>query len=521
MLHLRSILVTILLLVSNKVLLAQAEYFAAGIQKDNLKAHLSVLTSDSLAGRETGTEGNLKATEYIARHFEKIGIPPSVNHSYFQNIVFTSESFVNNKVMINEKEYAPMWDFYSFPSFNTDLDLRTNEVVFLGYGIDDPVYSDYKRVDTQGKIILIYDEEPFRSDSTSWLTGNTSLSEWTTDVTKKIAAAKKNGVKAVLIIDGRLQKNISKYRNTYLNTSMQVGKNDKISELYSNCFYISTTMAKAIIGNKFDDVVAVRNYIANKGRTKHIKLETSISLFQKKNVKQLDGRNVLGYIEGSDKKMKEELVVVTAHLDHLGQKGNNIYRGADDDGSGTCAVLEIARAFAEAKKKGQGARRSVLCMLVTGEEKGLLGSSFYTSFPVFPLEKTIVDVNIDMIGRVDAEHMTNQNYIYVIGADKLSTELHQINEMMNQNYTKLDLDYRYNDENEPNRYYYRSDHYNFVKSGIPAIFYFNGTHEDYHRPTDTIDKINFDLLTKRTKLAFYTAWELANRPERIKIDVKQ
>jgi hypothetical protein len=518
MLQLRSILAIIFFLAFAHGLLAQAEYFAAGIQKENLYAHLSVLTSDSLAGRETGTDGNLKATNYIARHFEKIGIPPLANHSYFQNIVFTSDAFATNKVTINGKEYAPMWDFYNFPGFNIDLETKEDEVIFLGYGIDDPVYSDYKRVDVKGKVILIYADEPFRSDSTSWLTGNTSLSEWSTDVTKKIAAAKKNGVKAVIIIDGRLQKSIGKYRNSYLNSSMQVGKNDKIQENYANCVYISTTMAKALIGDNFDKVVDIRNYISKKGRTKHLALETTLQLSQKKNVKQVDGRNVLAYIEGTDK--KEELVIVTAHLDHLGMKGNNIYRGADDDGSGTSAVMEIAKAFAEAKKKGQGARRSVLCMLVTGEEKGLLGSSYYTSFPIFPLEKTVVDVNIDMIGRIDVDHPQNPDYVYVIGADKLSTELHQINEMMNKNYTQLELDYRYNDENEPNRYYYRSDHYNFVKAGIPAIFYFNGTHEDYHRPTDTIDKINFDVLTKRAKLAFYTAWELANRAERIKIDVK-
>ena len=518
MLQLRSILAIAFVLAFSNGLFAQAEYFAAGIKKENLHAHLSVLTSDSLAGRETGTEGNLKATSYIARQFEKIGIPPLESHSYFQNIVFTSDAFATNKVIINSKEYAPMWDFYCFPSFNVDLETKEEEIIFLGYGIDDPVYSDYKRVDTKGKVILVYSGEPFRSDSTSWLTGNTSLSEWSTDVTKKIAAAKKNEVKAVLIIDGTLQKSIGKYRNSYLNSSMQIGKNDKIQENFANCVYISTTMAKAIIGSNFDKVVDIRNYISKKGRTKHLVLETSLQLSQKKNVKELEGRNVLGYIEGTDK--KDELVIVTAHLDHLGTKGDNIYRGADDDGSGTSAVLEIAKAFTEAKKKGKGTRRSVLCMLLTGEEKGLLGSSYYTSFPVFPLEKTIVDVNIDMIGRIDTEHPQNPDYVYVIGADKLSSELHQINEMVNENYTHLELDYRYNDENEPNRYYYRSDHYNFVKSGVPAIFYFNGTHADYHRPSDTIDKINFEVLTKRTKLAFYTAWELANRAERIKLDVK-
>ena len=180
--------------------------------------------------------------------------------------------------------------------------------------------------------------------------------------------------------------------------------------------------------------------------------------------------------------------------------------------------MEIAKAFAEAKQKGQGPRRSVLCMLVTGEEKGLLGSNYYTTYPIFPLKNTVADVNIDMIGRVDAEHTQNPDYIYVIGADKISSELHQINEMMNQNYTGLKLDYRYNDEADPNRYYYRSDHYNFAKNNIPVVFYFNGTHEDYHRTTDDIEMINFDKMAGIGRLIFHTLWELANRPDRIVVD---
>jgi Zn-dependent M28 family amino/carboxypeptidase len=235
---------------------------------------------------------------------------------------------------------------------------------------------------------------------------------------------------------------------------------------------------------------------------------------------KIDGANVLGYIEGSDSVLKKEIVVVTAHYDHLGKRGEEIFRGADDDGSGTSGVIEIAEAFAIAKKQGNGPRRSVLCMTVTGEEKGLLGSNYYTHYPIFPLENTVVDINIDMIGRVDEPHKDNPNYIYVIGADRLSSDLHNINERMNANYTKLTLDYTYNAESDPNRYYYRSDHYNFAEKGIPAVFFFNGTHPDYHRTSDTIDKINFEMLAKRTQLAFFTAWEIANRKDRIIVDKK-
>jgi Zn-dependent M28 family amino/carboxypeptidase len=227
--------------------------------------------------------------------------------------------------------------------------------------------------------------------------------------------------------------------------------------------------------------------------------------------------NVLGYIEGTDPSLKDEVVVITAHFDHLGKRGDDVFNGADDNASGTSGVLAIAAAFAKAKKLGIGPRRSVLCMLVTGEEKGLLGSEYYTEHPVFPLISTVANVNMDMIGRVDSKH-DQSDYTYVIGADRLSSELHEINESVNTRYTHLELDYTYNAESDPNRFYYRSDHYNFAKHGVPAIFYFSGVHEDYHRPSDTVDKIMFDKAAKIARLAFHTSWELANRDERIKVD---
>ena len=226
------------------------------------------------------------------------------------------------------------------------------------------------------------------------------------------------------------------------------------------------------------------------------------------------GENVLGYIEGSD--LKDELLIITAHYDHLGMHDSLIFNGADDDASGVSTALEIAEAFMLAKKSGNGPRRSVLIMPVSGEEKGLLGSRYYTDNPIYPLENTVANLNIDMIGRLDDWH-DNGNYVYLIGSDRLSYDLHQVNEKMNSEYVGLDLDYRFNEEDDPNRYYFRSDHYNFAKNNIPVIFYFNGVHEDYHKPSDTIEKIDFEKIKVITKLVFLTAWEIANRDERIKL----
>jgi len=226
--------------------------------------------------------------------------------------------------------------------------------------------------------------------------------------------------------------------------------------------------------------------------------------------------NIVAYIPGSE--FREEIVVISSHYDHLGKKGDVIYYGADDDASGTTAVMVIAEAFQRARKAGYGPRRSILFLNFTGEEQGLFGSKYYASHPIFPLSNTVVNLNIDMIGRVDEKNKDHPEYIYLIGADKLSKQLHKLSESTNKKYTKLTLDYTFNDDKDPNRYYYRSDHYNFAKNNIPVIFYFNGVHKDYHKFTDTADKINYDLLAKRTRLIFYTAWEIANRDERLVLD---
>ncbi len=223
--------------------------------------------------------------------------------------------------------------------------------------------------------------------------------------------------------------------------------------------------------------------------------------------------NVLAYIEGYE--YPEELLIVSGHLDHLGMEDDTIHFGADDNGSGSMAILEIAQAFKIAEMAGCSPKRSILFIHLTAEEIGLYGSQYYVKNPVFKLENTIANLNIDMIGRVDNKHEGNSNYIYVIGADRISKELHYVSEKVNNTFYDLELDYTYNEEDDPNHYYYRSDHYNFAKQNIPVIFYFNGEHKDYHKPTDTADKINYELLEIRTKLIFATAWHLANQNHRL------
>lgn len=229
-----------------------------------------------------------------------------------------------------------------------------------------------------------------------------------------------------------------------------------------------------------------------------------------------DSENIWAFIEGSEK--PDEILVISAHYDHVGMKNGEIYNGADDDGSGTVALLEMAQAFAMAKKDGHGPKRSILFLHVTGEEHGLHGSRYYSENPLFPLKNTIADINIDMIGRRDKEHADLLYYTYVIGSGRLSTDLYNAVEDANKASVNMVLDYKYDDRNDPQKFYFRSDHYNFAKNGIPSVFLFSGIHADYHKPGDKPDKIEYDVLEKRTKHAFMTAWLLANAKERPVVD---
>jgi Iap family predicted aminopeptidase len=253
-----------------------------------------------------------------------------------------------------------------------------------------------------------------------------------------------------------------------------------------------------------------------KGATNYYQPIPAAFLNAKYNENLPDSENIWAFIEGSEK--PNEIVVVSAHYDHVGIKKGEVYNGADDDGSGTVALIEIAKAFQKAKAEGHGPKRSILILHMTGEEHGLHGSRFYSENPLFPLANTVADVNIDMIGRRDEFHPNTNNYIYLIGSDYLSTDLFNVCEETNKKYCNLAIDYKYNDRKDPNRFYYRSDHYNFAKNGIPSVFLFNGTHADYHKPTDDVAKIEFDGLTKRTQYAFAIAWEIANREKRLVVD---
>lgn len=498
-----------------------AEKYASTILSESIKEHVYKLASPEFEGRETGTDANLKAAKYISDQFKNYQIPLLSNdQDYYQEVAFSTAKWDEITMNVNGRPVEHLKEYLSIPQFFpvTNDSIKISSLTFVGYGIDDDAYSDYKGRNYNGQHLLVYAGEPRDSKNKYRISGTDSASLWSIEPSLKIMAAKNAGAASIWIIDDKLRERVLYARRYLMSGAMLMGSADDLTAEFIPNAFISPTLGEELTGPKRSKVIKLRNRINAKGKPGRTTIPVNITWKPVHEITSTYGVNVLAFIQGTHPELKDELVIVTAHFDHLGMRGKDIFYGADDNASGTAAVLEIAQAMSLAKADGVGPQRSVLCMLVTGEEKGLLGSQYYAENPVFPLGLTIANVNIDMIGRMDTLHK-QPNYTYVIGSDRLSTELHEINESVNQQYTKLELDYTYNRDDDPNRFYYRSDHYNFAKNGIPAIFYFSGVHEDYHRPTDTPDKIMYDKAQTIARLAFHTTWELANRKERIKVNV--
>jgi hypothetical protein len=511
-------------------LLAAAPTYAATITAADLSRHLHILASDEYEGRDTGEKGQKMAAAYIAKEFQEDGLTgPVLNNGanpYYQAFNLEKTAWGEGYIAVGNRKFRLLEDFYVVGGGSPYQTEEKAEVVFAGYGIDDPRYSDYTNLKVDGKMVVVLAGEPKNSKGLYLVSGTAKASDWGNDYRTKRSAALRKGAKSVLIITGTNAEEFSsltqRYRAHATRPTVSLKANEAQAEAAS--LLVSPALGAALLGTTPEKVLAYGTRVAQAGKAVagNFTVAKTVSIKTPRETKPLPTENVLGFVEGTDK--KDELIVITAHYDHVGVDenltGDKIFNGANDDGSGTVAVIEMAEAFAQAKKAGKGPRRSVLFMTVTGEEKGLLGSEYYSENPVFPLANTVANVNIDMIGRMDFtyEKTKDSNYIYVIGSDKLSSELHQINEAANEKYTQLKLDYTYNDENDPNRFYYRSDHYNFAKHRIPIIFYFNGVHADYHKPSDEVDKIIFESAEKVTRLAFHTAWQLANREARIKVD---
>ena len=481
--------------------------YAKLITAEDARAKLSIIASDDFEGRETGKPGADKAANYIAGEFKKLGLQAPVNGSYFFDVPLV-ENVTKIPFTLNGQPVTNGQDFFGGRGSVPDKTVNATGVVFIGYGTDAEIGS----TDLTGKVLLWINEDKPEAGKTA--NASYRMSNARTAIMKNLQS--KNPFLILSVnpdVAGLLKRMGGSVLAARLSIKPDASKTAPTPTIPT--LNITTALADQIIkssGKTFDQLRS----------TSVQTIQTDLHVTFHTDTRDVKAVDVLGYMPGTD--LKDEVLVFSAHYDHLGLNPNGpdkVYNGADDDGSGTTGILEIARAFSQAKKDGHGPRRSILFLGNVGEEKGLLGSEYYTDHPVFPLANTITDLNIDMIGRVGEEYIgksDSANYVYTIGSAMLSKELHQINEDANNKYTHLDQDYKYDDPKDPNRFYYRSDHYNFAKHGVPIIFYFNGVHADYHQVSDEVSKINFPLLAKRAQLVFYTGWELANRDKRPVVD---
>jgi len=422
-------------------------HYAQTISKNDLQRYLMILSSDEYEGRETTKPGALKASQYIAAQFENFKLEKykkdKKDKGYFQEVPFQRNSWKDIGLKINDQTYKHMVDYVSLLPLNYNRANATfNEVVFCGYGIADTKYNDYEFANVKGKAILIYKGEPIDENGKSLLTRTEEPSGWSSNIELKLQAAKSAGAALVLIIEDQVKEIVAENRQFLIDGKIRLhdGSIRQKSNIV-NSVYISPAMAQTLMADKYDKIIAARDKIKTKRKTKGktIVIDSKVNIQQAKYAEILKSNNVIGYVEGSDPVLKNEYVILSAHYDHLGMRGDVVFNGANDNGSGTSTVIGLMKAFAQAKKGGHGPKRTIVALLVCGEEKGLLGSEYYGKIPAFPLDQTIVNVNVDMVGRTDKLHEPSDEYIYVIGADKLSSELHEINESANTEYVNLGL----------------------------------------------------------------------------------
>jgi Zn-dependent M28 family amino/carboxypeptidase len=501
--------------------------YAASITPDGLKQDLSVLASDEYEGRETGQKGQRMAADYIAKAFASYGLAgpvPGSDNPYLQHFGMNRSvlDVATATLALGGKTYQSNKDFY--PTISNSLDVST-QPVFVGYGIRDKKYSDFPTMpNTQGKDVIMLLGEPLNAQGQSLVSADGKPSPYAATNLPSLSARQgvlqALGARSITFIlpDAATFGQVPKTFAAILGHE-ELTFADAAAKPSFNLFFVSPELGAKLLGTTPAGLAQYRQAIAKAGKAVTAPFKpVPAKVHAKMNTTPFTTENVLGYLEGTDK--KDEVVVLSAHYDHLGVKNGVVYNGADDDGSGTVSVLAMARAFVQAKKDGHGPRRSILFLANVGEEEGLLGSQYYTDHPIFPLANTVTDLNIDMVGRVDTLHQGKGDYVYVVGADKLSQELNTLSESTNQQYSPIALDYKYNDPADPERIYYRSDHYNFAKHNVPIIFYTSGLHAQYHQATDDVALIDFPAMARRDQLVFHTAWAVANRDQRILVDEK-
>ncbi|MFI5104066.1 MAG: M28 family peptidase [Terriglobales bacterium] len=501
---------------SSPVVLPPVPATVDSITPGELRMHLQFLASEELGGRYTLSPSFAIAARYLAAHLEAYGFRGAGDHgSFLQTFeVVSAKPDVSKtflEVTIGGKPVT--FSLGEAPPFGgmASGDAR-GQIVFAGFGISSAAqkHDDDAGLDAKGKIVLLVSGTPAGVDPSK-------LAE----TEQGQGAARAHGAVGILQVPParflEFMKDKTQVERFASRESVRLAKD---SDGRLPLMSLGPDAADKILAAAGLTLKAVSEAVEKKQPLQPKPLDASAHMAMVVQQSRSTTQNVVGILEGSDPSLRGEYVAFSAHYDHLKTNGNGeIYPGADDDGSGTTAVLTIAHAMSLQRPK-----RSVLVIFHAGEELGLLGSEYNADFaPAVPLDKMVVDLNIDMIGRSkpvgdtqkEDEHLTDAHTVYLVGSNRISPELHGLSEDTNAEFQKLKLDYYYNDPANPERIYFRSDHWNYAKHGVPIIFYFDGVHVDYHKPTDTVDKIDFAKMTQITRLVFETGWRIANLDHRL------
>ena len=502
---------------------AAEKKMAETITADRLKDYLSFVASDAMGGRNTPSPGLDITAQFIALKLKHWGFKPAGdNGSFFQKMTVKLGTPDKTKTVlrIGGKSFAFGKHFVRVAGES----FAESPIVFGGNGwlVKSKGIDAFAGVDVRDKIVVLYgaksgrDFLPVRPKS---VTREDLKGEKGVDWADPATHAYEKGAKAIIVVaNPEWERGWSSFRSFFSAVTSIEGLNDGSEASAIPKLLVASSVATAIFdGSSLDH---------NSDKAFDTKGSGSFEFVNA--VERTPTQNVIALWEGSDPTLKEEMVAVGAHYDHVGTrqetKGEDkIWNGADDDGSGTVAVLSIAEALARAPKRP---KRSVLLVWHTGEEKGLVGSAYFNKYPTVDIKKVVAQLNMDMIGRSKKEGDTNKrnkdltgsNEVYVIGSDLMSSKLSEVTKGINSSYLKLKYNYKYDDPKVENRFFFRSDHYNYAINGIPVVLWFTGLHADYHGPGDEVEKIDFQKLESISRTIFLTLWKLAELQKRPAVD---
>ncbi len=481
-----------------------------------LKSNLYFLASDELEGRESTTRGEILSSMFIASELEKYGVLPfGDNGTYYQEFPVMETKFAGTSSITlyseNKEEVVEAGDDFLFIKFilpDNKYAKNKYDLVFAGFGLtaEETSYDDYKNIDAKNKVVIVksgepvlYGESPFTEDD---------LARFQKDNYKLKNAIKHGAVGLIVLPDDMMMRYWKFIKRDFNSSSMKLESDKEKQEPSIPVTLITNNFAEKLFSNELLTLSDINEKIKSEEPIESFQLNKRILMTYNLSTERKFARNVIGILPGKDKALNNEIVSLGAHYDHDGVSDGVIYNGADDNGSGTVGILETARKLSIMNDND----RPILFVFHAGEEKGLLGSSYLTENSPF-VKDIIANINIDMVGR------ESEDSIYCIGSRMLSSELGILVEEANEETANLFLDYKFDDPNDPNKYYFRSDHYNYAKRGIPVVFFYDHMTVDYHKPTDTVEKINFKKINKISNLITNLALKISNLDHRLIVDV--